>query len=118
MLNRHCWIISIYPVVFQTAMFEGDVNLSCTMTFLSSLGSFAFTTLWVWLLGTPLVGRAVTIPYLQLTVSLASFTAPLLLGVGIKYKWAKLAERARKLSRPFFLVLLIVFPCVGLWVNR
>ena len=44
--------------------------------------------------------------------------APLLLGVGIKYKWAKLAEKARKLSRPFFLVLLIVFPCVGLWVNR
>ena len=58
-------------------MFEGDVNLSCTMTFLSSLGSFAFTTLWVWLLGTPLVGRAVTIPYLQLTVSLASFTVEL-----------------------------------------
>ena len=55
-------------------MFEGDVNLSCTMTFLSSLGSFAFSTVWVWLLGTPLVGRAVTIPYLQLTVSLASFT--------------------------------------------
>ena len=58
-------------------MFEGDVNLSCTMTFLSSLGSFAFTTVWVWLLGTPLVGRAVTIPYLQLTVSLASFTVEL-----------------------------------------
>ena len=58
-------------------MFEGDVNLSCTMTFLSSLGSFAFTTLWVWVLGSPLVGRAVTIPYLQLTVSLASFTVKL-----------------------------------------
>ena len=71
--------------VFQTAMFEGDVNLSCTMTFLSSLGSFAFTTLWVWVLGSPLVGRAVTIPYLQLTVSLASFTVQLQTKVAAKF---------------------------------
>ena len=66
-------------------MFEGDVNLSCTMTFLSSLGSFAFTTLWVWALGSPLVGRAVTIPYLQLTVSLASFTVELQTKVAAKF---------------------------------
>ena len=28
-------------VWFQTAMFDGDVNLSCTMTFLSSLGKYS-----------------------------------------------------------------------------
>ena len=75
-------------------MFEGDVNLSCTMTFLSSLGSFAFTTLWVWLLGTPLVGRAVTIPYLQLTVSLASFTVEL--ETKAKRRFGKILQSQRR----------------------
>ena len=94
-------------------MFDGDVNLSCTMTFISSLGSFAFTTMWVYLLGAPMVGKSVPIPYLQLTGSLAMFVIPLLLGVLINHKLSKLAERLRKLSRPFFLLLLIVFPVVG-----
>ena len=94
-------------------MFDGDVNLSCTMTFISSIGSFAFTTMWVFLLGAPMVGKSVPIPYLQLTVSLAMFVAPLLLGVLINYKLSKLAARLRKLSRPFFLLLLIIFPVVG-----
>ena len=94
-------------------MFDGDVNLSCTMTFISSIGSFAFTTMWVFLLGAPMVGKSVPIPYLQLTVSLAMFVAPLLLGVLVNYKLSKLAARLRKLSRPFFLLLLIIFPVVG-----
>lgn len=94
-------------------MFDGDVNLSCTMTFISSLGSFAFTTMWVFLLGAPMVGKSVPIPYPQLTVSLAMFVLPLLLGVLIKHKLSKLADRIRKLSRPFFLVLLIIFPVIG-----
>ena len=71
-----------YP--WQTAMFNGDVNLSCTMTFLSTVASFAFTSLWIFLLGTPLVGRTIPIPYPQIAISLASFTIPLLLGVAFK----------------------------------
>merc|ERR1719341_1277198 len=65
---------------FWTAMYKGDVNLSCTMTFLSSCFSFAFTTLWVYVLGTPLVGKDIPIPYLRLVISLASFTLPLIIG--------------------------------------
>ena len=65
-------------------MFHGDINLSCTMTFLSTVSSFAFTSLWVYLLGTPLVGKTIPIPYPQIAISLASFTVPLLLGVAVK----------------------------------
>ena len=36
---------------FWTLMFGGDVNLSITMTMISSISSFGMTTLWVWLLG-------------------------------------------------------------------
>ena len=65
-------------------MFDGDVNLSCTMTFLSTVASFAFTSFWIYLLGTPLVGHTIPIPYPQIAISLASFTVPLLLGVALK----------------------------------
>jgi len=102
---------------FWTAMFNGDVNLSVTMTFISSIASFAFTTMWIYLLGSPMVGKTVEIPYVQLTVSLASFVLPLLIGVAVKYKFPKVAEKIGKLSRPFFLTCLIIFPCVGLANN-
>merc|ERR1719192_819261 len=83
------------------------------MTFISSVGSFAFTTMWVYLLGAPMVGRSVPIPYLQLTLSLALFVLPLLLGILIQYKIPKLAGKLQKTSRPFFLICLIIFPVVG-----
>ena len=112
-------------------MFHGDVNLSCTMTFLSTLGSFAFTSLWVYLLGRqvlvrsstrvsntlftfvnnslahwrldwspyhnvisllrPMIGKDIPIPYMNIAMSLVSFTVPLLLGVAFKRKWPKKA---------------------------
>ena len=90
-------------------MFNGDVNLSCTMTFLSTLGSFAFTSLWVYLLGRhlltniltschslynlfrPMIGKEIPIPYMNIATSLVSFTVPLLLGVAFKHKWPKKA---------------------------
>ena len=119
-----------FPFI-QTAMFHGDVNLSCTMTFLSTLGSFAFTSLWVYLLGRqvlvrsstrvsntlftfvndslalwrldgqpyhnvisllrPMIGKDIPIPYMNIAMSLVSFTVPLLLGVAFKRKWPKKA---------------------------
>ena len=99
-------------------MFEGDINLSCTMTFLSTLASFACTTFWVWLLGTPLVGKTIPIPYLQMVISLASFTVPLIIGVAVKYKFPKQSAVIRqKISRPFFLICLIILPVMGTTAN-
>lgn len=101
---------------FWTAMYKGDVNLSCTMTFLSSCFSFAFTTLWVYVLGTPLVGKDIPIPYLRLVISLASFTLPLLIGVGFKHFWPKTGKVLKeKVSRPFFMLCLLVMPAIGIW---
>ena len=76
-------------------------------------GSFAFTSLWIYLLGSPMVDKTVPIPYVQLVISLASFTIPILIGIGIKYKWPRLGEKIQKISRPFFFVCLIIFPVVG-----
>eukprot|EP00092_Neocalanus_flemingeri_P008615 GFUD01009284.1.p1 GENE.GFUD01009284.1~~GFUD01009284.1.p1 ORF type:complete len:470 (+),score=105.83 GFUD01009284.1:48-1412(+) len=103
---------------FWTAMFHGDVNLSCTMTFISTLGAFVFTSLWVYLLGTPLVGKTIPIPYPHIAISLASFTIPLLAGVAFKYKWPKKAlTLSKKISRPFFLLCLITLPIIAVVTN-
>ena len=49
---------------FWTAMFGGDVNLSVTMTLISSVASFGMTSLWVYLLGRELgVDEEINIPY-------------------------------------------------------
>ena len=55
----------------------GDINLSVTMTFFSSVSSFLMTTLWIYLLGTPLVAQQVPIPYAQLVIALVSFVIPI-----------------------------------------
>ena len=134
----------LYKLPFiQTAMFHGDVNLSCTMTFLSTLGSFAFTSLWVYLLGRqvlvrsstrvsntlftfvndslalwrldgqpyhnvisllrPMIGKDIPIPYMNIAMSLVSFTVPLLLGVAFKRKWPKKAlVLSKKVERSIY----------------
>lgn len=104
---------------FWTAMFHGDVNLSCTMTFLSTVASFAFTTLWVFLLGTPLVGKTIPIPFPFIALSLASFTVPLLLGIAFKYKWSEKAVQLKtRVSRPFFFVVLLILPAIASYNMR
>ena len=104
------------------------------MTFISTLGSFAFTSLWVFLLGTPLVGKTIPIPYRQIAISLASFTVPLIAGVAFKvwksfvlellfihipqYKWSKQAAILRQtIARPFFFIVLITLPIIAISNN-
>ena len=66
---------------FWTAMLGGDINLSVTMTFFSSVAAFAMTSLWIFVLGSPLVSEDVPIPFLQLAIALVSFAVPVVLGV-------------------------------------
>ena len=51
-------------------MLGGDINLSVTMTFLSSLAAFAMTSWWVWALGSRLVQDSLPIPYTQLVIGI------------------------------------------------
>ena len=66
---------------FWTAMLGGDINLSVTMTFFSSVAAFAMTSFWIWILGSPLVSEQIPIPFTQLAVALVSFAVPVVLGV-------------------------------------
>jgi len=103
---------------FWTVMFDGDVNLSVTMTFISSVFSFVFTTMWIYFLGTPLVSKTIAIPYLRLVISLVSFTFPIIIGVVFKHYFPKIGKLLKeKVSRPFFFLCLLIIPTIGTWNN-
>ena len=50
----------------ENCTLSGDINLSVTMTFFSSVAAFAMTSFWIWFLGSPLVDTTLPIPYTQL----------------------------------------------------
>ena len=104
-------------------MFNGDVNLSVTMTILSSLASFGMTTFWTWLLGSNLVDKEaakdptanIQIPYLNLTLTLFAFVVPLFLGVLFRHKRPELAKKIHSLvAKPIFLITVIALFVLGL----
>jgi len=105
---------------FWTALWEGDVNLSVTMTFSSSVASFVFTTFWIWIFGTFVLvsDTSIKLPYLQLFLSLVSFVAPILLGMLTSYKKPTLGAKLKKICRPFFVVMLVIYMTLGIYANR
>ena len=119
---------------FWTAMLDGDINLSVTMTFFSSVAAFAMTSFWIWMLGSPLVSEDLPIPYIQLTIALFSFAIPIILGmVARKVCWLfhiypfipglfqykpELAEKIRtKIGRPLWLTCVLVLVVGGVIMN-
>ena len=103
---------------FWTAMWGGDVNLSCTMTLVSTVASFGMTSLWVFLLGRQYADKDINLPYHMIAVSLFTFIIPLGLGCLFKHKKGEKAVRVKNLiAKPFFAVCLVIFPVVGTLSN-
>ena len=82
-------------------MWGGDLDLSVTMTFCSTVASFATTTFWVWLFGRFVLRtrRSISLPYLQLFISLVALVAPILLGLLITWRRPHWSARLVKLSK-------------------
>jgi sodium/bile acid cotransporter 3/5 len=91
LLDRDAW----RWVLTNPKSLPGDINLSVTMTFFSSVAAFAMTSFWIWALGSPLVSQSLPIPYTQLVIALVSFSLPVGLGVAIRRRWPERAERVR-----------------------
>jgi len=103
-----------------TAMLEGDVNLSVTMSFISTVCAFAMTTFWVWMLCSPLVqDSAIQIPYFQLLFSLIILVIPVGLGMGFKRWKPILAEKVKnRIGRPLCLLIVILILLVSVYTSR
>uniref|UniRef100_A0A4D5RL41 Putative sodium-bile acid cotransporter n=1 Tax=Ixodes scapularis TaxID=6945 RepID=A0A4D5RL41_IXOSC len=103
-----------------TLMFDGDVTLSITMTFISTIASVGMMPLWIFLLGrhmSPETG-SLQIPFANIVASLVGLVVPLAIGMLIwrfKPKWA---QKAQKCIKPLTLVVLIVILVLSVTVNQ
>jgi len=103
---------------FWTAMLGGDINLSVTMTFFSSVAAFAMTSFWIWFLGSPLVDTTLPIPYTQLVIALISFALPVGLGILIRRQWPEKSVRVKtKIGRPLWLLMVLIIVVAGIAMN-
>eukprot|EP00092_Neocalanus_flemingeri_P033011 GFUD01035903.1.p1 GENE.GFUD01035903.1~~GFUD01035903.1.p1 ORF type:complete len:442 (-),score=58.38 GFUD01035903.1:58-1383(-) len=105
---------------FWAAIWGGDLDLSVTMTFCSTVASFGFTTFWVWLFGKYVLSsdRPIELPYLELFIGLVSLVVPVFIGLLITYKRPEFSAKLVKLSRPFFMVLMFIVTTLGTYTNR
>ncbi|XP_035215145.1 P3 protein-like, partial [Stegodyphus dumicola] len=103
---------------FWTLLFNGDVNLSVTMTFISTIAALAMMPLWIFTLGASLFrDRNATIPYVNLAGSLILLTLPIGIGLLIQQYSPRLSKISRKIIKPFTLICVAVGISVGLYAN-
>ena len=102
------------------ALWGGDLDLSVTCTFCSTVVSFATTTAWVWLFGKFVLQSEenLNIPYLQLFISLVSLVIPIFVGLLITYKRPNWSKKLVKISRPVLIVFLVVAWTFFIYINR
>ena len=98
------FILSLYHLIFISTYLFSSL-LSCQANdwerhpnpihehYLFSLSSYPFIILSFhhYFLVRPMIGKDIPIPYMNIAVSLVSFTVPLLLGIAFKRKWPKKA---------------------------
>ena len=70
---------------FWTLLLNGDINLSITMTFVSTIAALGMMPLWIFVLGSTLNEGDLVIPYGQLFISLIALIGPISLGMWIRY---------------------------------
>jgi len=101
---------------FWTLLLKGDLNLSMTMTFISTTCSLFMMPLWLYTLGqTILEDSKIGIPFSNLIFSLFSFICPVAIGVAVRRYRPKVADLAKKCIRPFTGVLLIILITLSIW---
>lgn len=101
---------------FWTLMFDGDLDLSVTMTFVSTIASIGMMPLWIFTLGGTIFSDGVLeVPYLSLVLSLLGLSIPLCLGLLIQRYKPSWAETSRMISRPFTIICLITAVSLGIY---
>ncbi|KAK7067112.1 hypothetical protein SK128_011282 [Halocaridina rubra] len=100
---------------FWTLMFDGDINLSITMTAVSTLAAMGMMPLWLFTLGKSLLDENdnLQIPYSNLAVSLIGLTIPVSIGMIVKYKKPDWGVKVQRIIKPFTLIVILFFMILG-----
>ncbi|GFY76014.1 p3 protein [Trichonephila inaurata madagascariensis] len=91
-----------------TVLLGGNLNLSITMTFISTLAALGTIPFWLFTLGkTILEGTNIVVPFQNIIISLVSLIIPIGIGVLIQRRFPKVAARSRRILAPVCIILLI-----------
>jgi len=102
---------------FWTLLLGGDINLSITMTFLSTVLALGMMPLWIFTLGPLLTEGALRIPFGQLVFSLVTLILPTAFGMWIRWRWIKAAKIMEKIIVPFTLLTVLFIMTAGIYIN-
>jgi sodium/bile acid cotransporter 3/5 len=98
-------------------MFGGNLDLSVTMTAVSTFSAFFMMPLWVFLLGEVIVaGTHISdIPYFTITKYAVLLVVPLLIGISIRKCLPKVANIMVRFMKPLALFLIVFILVCGIW---
>jgi predicted Na+-dependent transporter len=101
-----------------TLLFDGDVNLSAVMSFVSTASSFVMMPLYFYTLGRIYMDELhIRVPFLGLVRSLALVVIPYTIGICISHYSKKVRLLVERLVKPMMLFFLIFFLLFGTFVN-
>ncbi|KAI6232255.1 hypothetical protein M3Y95_00467100 [Aphelenchoides besseyi] len=108
---------------FWTYLLGGNVHLSITMTFLSTMASFVMVLFWMQTLGHQFLKGftkdvAIKIPYRNIAYVLTLILFPLMIGVAIARYRPTWATNLRKILKPFSIIFLVFAIVVGTFTYR
>ena len=100
-----------------TIMFGGNLDLSVTMTAVSTFAAFFMMPIWVFLLGETIVaGTHISdIPYFTITKYAVLLVVPLLIGISIRKCLPKVADFMVRFMKPLALFLIVFILVCGIW---
>lgn len=103
---------------FWTLLFDGDVDLSITMTFISTLAAMAMMPLWIFSLGRLLFQQAdIQIPYVNLLTSLLFLALSLAIGIVIQKVSPSCAKFLKRYLKTFTAIVILIVIVGGTWVS-
>lgn len=101
-----------------TILFNGDIDLSAIMTFVSTLGSLFLMPIWVYTLGSVFTDAAnIKIPFLNLIVNLFITIGPCLFGLCLSRIFPKIKKFVLKIAKPFTLLAVLSFLAFTIYVK-
>jgi len=99
-----------------TIMFGGNLDLSVTMTAVSTFSAFFMMPFWIYVLGEIIIdGTQIVIPYFKITTYGVMLVVPLLIGVSIRKCLPKVADFMVKIMKPLALFLIVFILVCGIW---
>ncbi|CAG7721857.1 unnamed protein product [Allacma fusca] len=101
-----------------TLTLGGNLDLSITMTTISSIAAFAMMPLWILTLGKTIFDEAdLTVPYSKIGTFAVTLVVPLIIGIIIRRFSTKFANILVKILKPFAVFLIIFIVVFAIYTN-